>query len=163
MMSRQTMTYRHTMTRRQTVMRRLSWRRPALAAALSLAAFSNTWAARLPDWAKAIAEGAPAIPEGSSGPTTRVLLDEVRVSIDNSGTMTTRWRSARQVLSSRVSELERQWFPFNQGTHLRTWRGWHLPLGHKAQRAPQEPVELAVGDSFLGDKKARAVSVDGVC
>src|SRR5438552_1793266 len=145
------------MMRRWTMIRRLSWRRPALLAALSLAAGSNAWAARLPDWAKTIAEEAPVIPEGSSGPATRVLFDEVRVSIDNGGMMTTRWRSARQVLSSRVSELERQWFPFEQGTHLRTWRGWHLPLGNKAQRATQEPVELAVGDSFLSDKKARAV------
>ena len=119
-------------------------------------------AAKLPDWARAIADEAPPIPEGSPEDEARVLFEETRVIIDESGMETTRWRTATQILGSHAPSLKRQGFWFQEGARLKTYRGWHLPEGDKARRAYQDPTEIAVGDNFLDDLKARSVSVGGL-
>jgi hypothetical protein len=133
-----------------------------VAGVLLLGASRIACAAKLPDWARAIADSAPAIPEGSPEHPTRILFDEVRITFDDHGNETTRWRTATQILGSQVSSLKRQGFSFQEGARLKTYRGWHLPEGDKARRAYSDPLEIAVGDNFLDDIKSRSVSVGGV-
>ena len=132
-------------------------------AALALAALSFLPAhAGLPDWAKAVAGTAPPVPDGMPDWSERILFLERRITLDPDGaTWREEERSAIQVLSNRVDDSVKL-FAFDDTTTVKKSKGWHVPLGERAQRNLGGAIDIAVGDAFLSDAKVRAVALGDV-
>jgi hypothetical protein len=119
--------------------------------------------AGIPDWAKAVAEAAPPLPEGMPEWPERTLLADTRIVVSDDGTT---WRVRRrkvvQVLSNRVDDTAFGSFVFDDTTKVKKAKGWHVPLGERAERNFGGAVDLALPSEFLTDARARVVALEGV-
>ncbi len=127
-----------------------------------LATCGEAWAARLPDWARELLEQAPEIPPGISEDPARVLLRDRRVVIEADGTVTTRLRTARQILSSR-RDYDVEYFPFRRDVAVEFSRVWHQAPGGRTTRSGKAAfVDLSIDDAFLTDVRSRMIPIDGL-
>ena len=124
--------------------------------------FSEPHAAKLPDWAQAIAEISVPISEGVPEHLSLTLLSEVKYTIQPDGTLRIRKRLAEQVLSAATPDLDFGTFSFDQTTKVISTKAWHLAPGDTAKRSWMSPVDLVVGDFFLGDSRIRVKGVPGI-
>jgi len=137
-------------------------RRIATGCALAALLAAGHARAGLPDWAKPIAASAAPIPEGSPEWPARVLLYERRVEVDPRGIWRVVERTAMQILSNRADDMMFGTFTFNDDTKVKKSKGWHVPPGEHAERNMGGSVDVAMGDAFLSDAKARAIALDGL-
>lgn len=134
----------------------------AAAAIVACCAASSSWAAKLPDWARPIAESAPPVAEGVPKYPYRVLLKETQVTVLEDGTERIVYRLIEQALSSRATEISVGGFVFTDTMKMTSSKAWHVPLGEGAKRSWGSPVDVAIGDAFLSDSKARLIGVKDV-
>ena len=119
--------------------------------------------AGLPDWAKEIAEAAPTVGDEMPEWPSRVLFEETRIVVAPDGvTWRINRREAVQYLSNRVDDTAFGFFTFDDTTKVKKAKGWHVAPGERAQRNAGGAADLAIGDAFLTDAKARFVALDGV-
>ena len=118
--------------------------------------------AKLPDWAAEIAAAAPEVTEAAPDNRYRVLLSETRYAVQNDGSYEIRRRLALQALSLNSQGVGTGWFPFSDAVKVTSSKAWHLPPDDTAHKSHAKPADIAVGDAFLSDNKARVLPVQGV-
>jgi hypothetical protein len=119
-------------------------------------------ASRLPDWASAIAAGAPELPAGVPPSDTRMILSEVRYSVQPDGSYRIRRRLALQAMTVNTEDVGPFWYPFEETVKVTATRAWHVAPGNSAKKSHETPVDVSVGDSFLSGAKARVIPVQGI-
>lgn len=120
-------------------------------------------AASLPDWAEKIVDSAPAVDVGITDQEFRILFSERYVTVAKDGVLTIRDRIAKQALSDHAGEVGIESFFVGPGAKIRRSRAWHSLPGKKTRRSGgSDAIDVSGLDSFLTDRKVRAVGIDGV-
>lgn len=129
----------------------------------AMAAAGDARAARLPDWASRLAASAPEVPDTITEHPARMLLRERSVRIEASGEVSTRLRTARQVLSAR-NDFDLEYFPFRRNVEIEFSRVWHLtPEGKTTRSTRADFIDFSIDtEAFITDARTRLIPIEGL-
>jgi transglutaminase-like putative cysteine protease len=136
--------------------------RASVVALALLAGGGPASAARLPDWARGIADHAPPVPEGEAPHERRVLLEELRVEVEEDGRLRLRRRVAEQYVRVPTRPAAAQGISVTDSSQVVIARGWHVPWEGRSKRSWGPPIEIGGGGSFVTDARARVVPIGQV-